>query len=124
VIHLVFGTLRAARVANFGAELADLGREFGVARHFTFGKRADVGAATIQLDATGHHLHIFLVQTRRSTMFAGFDAVMASFDTIFIFFVGHIDFSFCAAETALFFVVVLSRWKSSTVPVGLRRMYF
>lgn len=92
MVHLVFGALRAARIADFGAELAHALGKIRAARHLTFGEGANVGTTAIQLDAACHHLHVFLVQTSGGAMITFNGTRMARLDTVGVVFVRHMFF--------------------------------
>jgi hypothetical protein len=83
MIHIVFGAFFTAGIADLRTDLANLMRKLGTARHFAFGKRANVGAAAIQADATFHHFGIFLLQAGGGAMIARCGAIVTGLDTFF-----------------------------------------
>lgn len=89
MIHLVPITLGGARIADDGAELAELHGETAVAAHQSGGEAADVGAVAVEADALGHHSHVLLRQTGIRTMLAGLRAGIARLDTVEMVFVAH-----------------------------------
>jgi hypothetical protein len=89
VIHFVPGTFLAASVADFRAQRTDPLRELGASCHFAHRKRANVGAAAVELDAAHHHRDVFFVQAGGRAVFTRFHALMTGFDTALVFFVGH-----------------------------------
>lgn len=102
MIQVVLAALLTAGFAHVGAKRADLLGELRASGHLTHGERTNIGAIAIQLDATRHHLDIILVQTGHGAMFARLHALVAGFDTIFVFFVGHdvFLFLFCSVTAA------------------------
>jgi hypothetical protein len=87
VIHLVLAAFLTASIAYLRAELADLLSELRSPRHLAHRERADVCATAIQLDASNHRLHLRFVQTLGRAVFARFHALVARFDTVFVFLV-------------------------------------
>ncbi len=70
VIHLMFRTFLTACTAYLGAKGTELLGVLTFAAHQGSGKRTNVCAVTVQLDAAGHHFHVVLAQARRGTRFA------------------------------------------------------
>lgn len=73
VIMIVLAAFTRAFLTNPGTQCAKFLHEFSGmvigTRHPRGGHPADICAIPIHLDATRHHLHIILLQTRGSTMF-------------------------------------------------------
>jgi hypothetical protein len=97
MVHLMAAAFFTARAADFSADPTDFLREFRTARHEAGGHRADPGAIAIQPNAARHHFDIILLQTGAGAVFAFRGAIVAGFDTAFIFLVHNISFScwFC-----------------------------
>jgi len=94
VVHWVPRAFLAAGVADFGAQLADAFREFGISRHLPLGQGADGGAAPIQANAPLHRADIVLAQTSGRAAFAGRGAVVTGFNARLVTFVSHDESSF------------------------------
>lgn len=82
VLDAVLVALGAAGVANFRAEGADVGGEFGTAGHLARGEGAEIGAAAVKLDAVGHHLDVFFAEARGGAAFAGIRTSVAGLDAV------------------------------------------
>ena len=87
---MVLGTFITARAANLCANAANSSTKIRATRHFADRQRTNVGAASVKLDTTRHHLHIGFMEARRSAMFAGNDAGVTSIDTGLEFLMAHI----------------------------------
>ena len=71
VVMRVFLALRGARVAGSGARPAEFLSQWSATRHRPRGRRARVGAISVELYARHQHSHVLLVKTGVSAHFAG-----------------------------------------------------
>lgn len=89
VVHLVPGTFFPARVANFGADPADLLGELRSATHERRRLPADRRAIPVEPNAFGHHLDVRFLQTSACAMFAFLSAGHALLNTRLMLLVCH-----------------------------------
>lgn len=123
MIHGMTPAFLCACRANFGTQLAETRGEIRIAGEFPRGQGADVGAASVEVDATGHHLDLVFLEAEARATFAGGDAGPACVDTGLMFIVGgsrHVSVSHARERTRVIFQAALSirvakgsRWRSS-----------
>ena len=80
VVNLVLRALFAACAADFGAQHADLLREFASSCHEAGCLTADCSAVHVECNATRHHLHVLLAQACGRAVVTGFGARVARFN--------------------------------------------
>ena len=82
MIDAMLAAFGGAGVADLGAKRADLGRELGAAGHLPRGEGAEIGAAAIDFDAAGHHVHVGFAEAGGGAAFAGVDTALAGLDAV------------------------------------------
>src|SRR5258706_7198719 len=89
MVHVVFFAFGFTRLADLGAEPADLGAELTRSRHVAGGEAANRGSIDVQRDATHKCLRIGLLQACGGAVVTGDRAGVAGFNTAGESFVGH-----------------------------------
>lgn len=89
MIVLVLLALCTAGVTDLGAKATQSRSELRATTHPAGSRPADFGAVPIQSNALGHHLHVFLAKTCRSTVLAFLRTLNAGCDAGLKMFVGH-----------------------------------
>jgi hypothetical protein len=89
MIDVMFAALVAARLANVGANAADLVHESRTAVHERGRRPAKLRAIPVQPNAFGHFFHIHFAQASVRAVFTFLGTFHAGFDAGSIFLVGH-----------------------------------
>jgi hypothetical protein len=89
VVGVVFSAFFSTGIACFSTELTNAFSELRTASHLANGERAEVGAGSVQLDTTSHHLDVLLMEAGCRAVFACEQALMAGIDAVLVVFVSH-----------------------------------
>jgi len=89
MVDFVLPAFRATSVTDFGAYSADVVGELRPSAHVGRRSPANLGAISVKSNALGHHLHVFLAKTCRSTVLAFLRTLNAGCDAGLKMFVGH-----------------------------------
>lgn len=81
VVVLVLAAFRAAGIAHFGAQTAELVSELRIPAHPAGCCPADLGTIAVQANARSHHGHIRVVKTGRRAVFTLLGTTYAGLDT-------------------------------------------
>lgn len=94
VLGFMFRAFRAASLANFGANAAEIGGELRTTAHEGRGPPADFGTVSIESHTFRHFLHVVLTKASVGAVLARLRAHHAGLDAGRISFMSHCVLSF------------------------------